>query len=402
MLRRKGRPRHPSPRPPLLGWPNTRNSPGLILVAGASFSFGPLLLRSTTGRSSAWQYLFWRFGGLSVAGCVWMLLTSRCWPLRLTRSRAARSTLGAALMAGCNICFILALERIDSATALLLQSLAPFSAALLGWLLRRERIDTHTWWCMVLAVAGVAIMGTEWGSSDPIGLLAAGGIALMLGAYAVVLRGTGEAAPEPRLQFLLNGLLGLAAVLVGLAGAHGPAALVVPLRDAACAMSAGGFCLGLGLPLYQACGRHVAPARTTLLLLSEVVLAPIWTWIFVGEIPSARTCGGGAVLLLAIVWLTTHPQPDDTASVAASEQEPPGGSAAAGGVQAVAELAERGTAPSAAGTACATGGSRLATRGRRDLKGILLLPATCTRSTTYGADERMRSECGITQPPSEG
>ena len=66
-----------------------------------------------------------------------------------------------------------ALERIDAATALLLQSLAPFSAALLGWLMYREQTDRHTWLSMVLAVAGVAVMGTGWGSTDPIGLAAA-------------------------------------------------------------------------------------------------------------------------------------------------------------------------------------------------------------------------------------
>ena len=68
-----------------------------------------------------------------------------------------------------------------------------------------------------------------------------------------------------------------------------------------------GLCLGLGIPLYQAAGRHVASARTTLLLLSEVILAPVWTFAFASEVPTGRTIGGGAVLLLAIVWLTLHP-----------------------------------------------------------------------------------------------
>ena len=30
---------------------------------------------------------------------------------------------------------------------------------------------------------------------------------MLIGGYSVVLRGTGEAAPEPRLQLLLNGAL---------------------------------------------------------------------------------------------------------------------------------------------------------------------------------------------------
>lgn len=295
-------------RPPLFAWPNTRNSPLLILVTGVIFSFGPLIFRSTSGKSDAWQYLVYRFLSLSIAGSTWMLLTIQCWPLRLTLQRAWRSALGGALMAGCNVCFIVALERIDSATTLLLQSLAPFSAALLSWLVRRERIDGHTCCCMVLAVAGVAIMGSEWDASDPLGLAAAAGIAVLLGAYAVVLRGKAQMAPEPRLQLVLNGLFGLGLSAAAVISSRSVSALGIPARDVMCAMAAGGLCLGLGIPLYQACGKHVNPARTTLLLLSEVVLAPIWTLAFAGEVPTARTVAGGVVLVCAIVWLTMHPE----------------------------------------------------------------------------------------------
>ena len=300
-------------RPSCLSWPNARNSPALILLAGIIFSFGPLIFRSTTGATGAWQYLVYRFLGLIASGLLWLFVTIPLWKLALTRRRAMRSAIGALLMMGCNICFIVALERIDSATTLLLQSLAPFSAALLGWLVRRERTDFVTWCSMLLAVVGVVIMGSEWDASDPIGLCAAIGIAVLLGGYAVVLRGADEAAPEPRVQFLLNGLFGLLTALVIVCASQGASALRVPLQDALCGLSAGSLCLGLGIPLYQAAGRHVSPARTTLLLLSEVVLAPVWTFAFASERPTGRTIAGGSVLLLAIVWLTLHPKPSGAA-----------------------------------------------------------------------------------------
>ena len=55
-----------------------------------------------------------------------------------------------------------ALDRIDAATVLLLQSLAPWSAALLAWLLLREPADRSTRLSMLLVTAGVAVMGTGW------------------------------------------------------------------------------------------------------------------------------------------------------------------------------------------------------------------------------------------------
>ena len=329
----------PPPRRRFLARPNPRNSPALILCAGIVFSFGPLIFRLTTGTTGAWQYLVYRFAGLVASGTLWLCVTLPAgWKLRLTRRRVARSALGGCLMMGCNICFIVALERIDSATTLLLQTLAPFSAALLGWLVRRERTDFVTWCSMVLAVVGTAIMGSEWDASDPIGLCAAMGIAVLLGGYAVVLRGTDEAAPEPRVQFLLNGVFGLATALLIVCASQGAAALRVPARDAICGLSAGGLCLGLGIPLYQAAGRHVAPARTTLLLLSEVILAPLWTFAFASEVPTGRTIGGGSVLLLAIVWLTLHPGPPD-AGAQKPTAEGRGGSGRRGGARAAAARA---------------------------------------------------------------
>ena len=62
-----------------------------------------------------------------------------------------------------------------------------------------------------------------------------------------------------------------------------------------------------GLPLFSAAGKYVPAARTNLLLLSEILLAPLWTWIFVGEEYGVRTLIGGLLLLGALVWLTTHP-----------------------------------------------------------------------------------------------
>ena len=45
--------------------------------------------------------------------------------------------------------------------------------------------------------------------------------------------------------------------------------------------------------------------------LFQVILAPLWTFLFTDEIPTIRTLIGGGVLLLAIVWLTVHPHKAD-------------------------------------------------------------------------------------------
>ncbi len=205
-------------------------------------------------------------------------------------------------MAGMSTAFIVSIARIDAATTLFLQSLAPFSAALLGWLWLRERVDGHAWAAMGTAVAGVAIMGSSWGASNVVGLSAAACIPLMLGMYTVLLRDS--QGRDLRAQVVFAGLTGM---LIGSVAAFASGGFDLPVRDTVLALASGGILLGVGLPIFNAAGRYVPAARTSLLLLSEIVLAPFWVWLVVDETPAQKTVIGGVVILVALVWVTTHP-----------------------------------------------------------------------------------------------
>ena len=66
-------------------------------------------------------------------------------------------------------------------------------------------------------------------------------------------------------------------------------------------MSMGVFQVGAGLILYTLGSRSLPAAELTLLSLAEVLLGPVWVWLFLGETASANTFIGGAILLVAIV-----------------------------------------------------------------------------------------------------
>ena len=63
----------------------------------------------------------------------------------------------------------------------------------------------------------------------------------------------------------------------------------------------GVFQVGLGLVLYTIGSKTIPAAELTLLSLSEVMLAPIWVWMFLDEIPDKLTLLGGAIILSALV-----------------------------------------------------------------------------------------------------
>ena len=77
----------------------------------------------------------------------------------------------------------------------------------------------------------------------------------------------------------------------------------ISVRDLTMAAISGGFALGVGLPLFNLGHRSVVAARIPLLLMTEVVLAPLWVWIWPGETPGVTTLIGGAVIMSAVAWL---------------------------------------------------------------------------------------------------
>ena len=56
----------------------------------------------------------------------------------------------------------------------------------------------------------------------------------------------------------------------------------------------------MGFTLVVLGTRYVPAAQVGLLALVEPVLAPIWVWMGVGEVPSLATIVGGAIIFLAI------------------------------------------------------------------------------------------------------
>ncbi|MGB5406239.1 MAG: EamA family transporter, partial [Thiogranum sp.] len=47
--------------------------------------------------------------------------------------------------------------------------------------------------------------------------------------------------------------------------------------------------------------RFLPAAEVSLFLLLETVMAPIWVWLVLGEVPPAKTLAGGGLILLTLI-----------------------------------------------------------------------------------------------------
>ncbi len=277
-----------------------RHGAVLVATAGVVFSFTAIAYRAVDGATD-WQFLAYRGASTAAAMLLLTLARSRHRPVPFRETN--RRVFGAGLiLAVTSMLYILALSRTSAATTLFLLAAAPIFAAIIGWLVLRERVERPTIVAIGLTTIGIAIMvGAGIDAGSGVGVLFAAMIPILVGSYNVALRSAGHV--DPVIPALIAGVV--LAVGAGTMAAINDG-LAVTWHDAVLACVTGGFALGVGLPMFNLGHRSVASARVSLLLMTEVVLAPLWVWIWPGEQPSVSTLVGGAIVLATVVWLLTR------------------------------------------------------------------------------------------------
>jgi drug/metabolite transporter (DMT)-like permease len=202
----------------------------------------------------------------------------------------------AVLMAASSGAFIAALNYTTVANVLFLQALAPVLAAIFGTFVG-ERVSRRTWIATAIAIAGVALM--VGGPSRPSAL----GFGLSL-FMSVSFAGTIVITRHQRHVSMAPATC-LSQVLVFVCAAPFASASGIGGKDLLLLIGLGVTQIGLGLIFLSIGARLIPAAEVGLITLLEIVLGPLWVWIFLGEQPSATTLAGGAVVLAAVVFQTT-------------------------------------------------------------------------------------------------
>jgi|TARA_B100002003_G_scaffold129616_2_gene119799 drug/metabolite transporter (DMT)-like permease len=272
----------------------------MVLASGVMFSFGALTFRALV-EADAWQYLFYRGLSAGLVAALVIVMVGRN-PIRSVAEAGARQIVAGLVLGAMFTLFIVALSRVTAAFILLLQVTSPFFAALMGRIFLRESVSRDTVIAMLVAAVGVGIMvGAGFGTGDALGILLALVLPMFLGGYTVLIRSS--PIRDPGVPTIVGGLA--VAVAAGAVSLAGPG-LVLPLRDVAMGFIGGGVLVGAATPIFNYAHRFVPPADTALLLISEIVLAPLWLWIWPGEVPTTSTLVGGGVALAAVIWLTVR------------------------------------------------------------------------------------------------
>jgi len=265
----------------------------LVMAAGGFWSLGGILVRliETAG---PWQILLVRSASLSIALFMVLLVRHRGALLGELRGIGLDGVVGALCLGVAFTGFIFSLIHTSVANAVFMLSASPFFTAPLAWMLLGEPVRRGTWIAMSLALVGVAVMVAGGiGAGALFGNLAALAAVLGFAGFAVTLR-------RKRLTDSLT-----LACLAGIFTAVAAAALVDDFAystyDFAVCAVMGVIQIGAGMVLFTLGSRHVPAVELTLLSLTEVVLAPIWVWLWIAETPRPWTLIGGAVVIAALI-----------------------------------------------------------------------------------------------------
>lgn len=267
----------------------------LVFLSALCWSFGGAIARFIEVQDS-WSVIFWR----SVWAAVF-LLGFMLWrdggrgTLKLFTGMGLPGLAVALCFASASTAFVVALAYTTVANILLMQAGVPLFAALLAWVVFREKVSGPTWIAIAAVICGVSVMVSESldGNISPIGNGLALLIAVVFSIATVITRRFAHVRMTPATC--------LGTIFAALFAVTQAEMLAVSAHDMGFLFAFGVLNLGVGLAFFATGARMVPAAVAALLGTFEPILGPIWVWLSHGEVPSTRTIVGGAIVFTALL-----------------------------------------------------------------------------------------------------
>lgn len=260
------------------GW-----TPGAVVTARIGLAFGALLV-------PGWFSMRGRWG-----------LLRGSWPMIVLY--------GVLAVAGCQLFYFFAVQRLSVAVALLIEYLSPIALVLLAWVLSRRRPSALTLTGATLSLLGLMLVLDVFSGFDVDALGVVFGLLAMVGSATYFLISSRADESMPPLA-LATGGLGVATATLLISGAVG----VLPMHTATAPVELAGHRMHWLVPvvaiaLISASLAYLLGIMGTARLgstvasfvgLSEVLFAVVWAWLLVGERPGPLQLLGGLVILVGV------------------------------------------------------------------------------------------------------
>jgi drug/metabolite transporter (DMT)-like permease len=229
------------------------------------------------------------------------------WEL-LRRSAGPISVFGLVAVAGCQLCYFNAVERLSVGVALLLEYLGVILVVLWMWLRHSQRPRSLTVVGALAALVGLVLVLDLTGSRiDVVGVLWGLAAATGLATYFVLSASTNEPLPPLVMAWAAMVVGAVALVVLSVFGA-------IPLRPGASHVrfldhETSWLVPVIGLSLVAAvisyvagigAARRLGAKLASFIGLTEVVFAVVFAWLLLGQVPTGVQLVGGVFIIAGV------------------------------------------------------------------------------------------------------
>ena len=260
-----------------------------LIFAGVFLSFGGVIIRFMES-SSAWQITGYRSITFSLAILLYILIKYKKDTPHAFKKIGHSGILIALILGFSNTCFVWGMSTTTVSNAVFIMSTGPLFAAICSYFFLKRKIGKKTFIAIAGSMFGITIMfsgGME--SSNYIGNIIILGVPIGFAFQLTLLN------YNSHIDFMPATFLG--GVFSSLIGFIFMANLDISTHDLLLCLFMGAFQVGIGFMLITIGSRYIPPHRAALFLLMEPVLAPIWAFLGVGEIPGQTEMLGGLIIL---------------------------------------------------------------------------------------------------------
>lgn len=245
----------------------------------------------------AWTIAFVFGVASTIALAIVYRITARESPVDAVRRTPGPLVAVALLSAGTQIAFTAAVNHTAVSNVVVIVAATPIFAAVLAWVVLRERTERRVVVAIAAVVAGiVVVVSGSLGEPTLDGDLLALAAIVMFSLSVLIWR----RFPE------INRPLALAASSATMALITAPFASIgdAPLRVFVAAGLMGLVFNPIGRVSYTTAPKYAPISEVALFTPIETIAATAWAWIFFSERPSARTVIGGAIVIAAVLYGT--------------------------------------------------------------------------------------------------
>ena len=269
-----------------------------VLLAGTLWSTVGIAVRLIEN-ASVWQILFFRSISLSIFLYIVIYFISQGGLAALIRKNFLSYLYGGIALFFAYSGGIYSIQNTSVANAMLLFGSAPIITAILATVFIKEKLNFATIISIIFAFLGILIMVFQKTSGNSFyGNVAALASALAFALFTINLRYGKDTQMLP--SIFISGLVGI--IFTSLIIWYNKTGISLSANDATIAICMGVFQVGSGLELYTLGAKAVPATQLTILSMGEVLLGPIWVWIFLNDETTTATVLGGTILLTAIIF----------------------------------------------------------------------------------------------------